>query len=77
VSVEQLQGGWRAKTATTWLHEAATLECSGGEATRWQNGRDGVAESASGSIEAGHGSGTCQRREERRLTSGPGQNLKF
>jgi hypothetical protein len=31
----------------------------------------------SGGIEAECGSGTPQRREERRVMSGPGQNLKF
>jgi hypothetical protein len=30
-----------------------------------------------GGVEAWHDSGTRQRREERRLTSGPDQNLKF
>jgi hypothetical protein len=55
-SAAPLRGGWRAKTATTWLDRATTLECSGGEVTGWQDGRDGMAASALGGIEAGRGS---------------------
>jgi hypothetical protein len=44
-SAARLQGGWRAKTATTWLDRATALECSGGEVTGRQNSRDGVAAS--------------------------------
>jgi hypothetical protein len=76
-STARLQGGWRAKMTMTWLDGAATLKCSGGEATERQNSRDGAAASVSSGVEAERGSGTHQRREERRLTSGPGRNLKF
>jgi hypothetical protein len=48
-SAARLLGGWRAKTATTWLDGAAALECSGGEATGRQ---DGVAASKQGATAA-------------------------
>jgi hypothetical protein len=73
----RLRGGWRAKTATTWLDGAAALQCSGGEATARQDGRDSAVASLSGGAEAGRGSGMRQRREERRLTSGPGVLFKI
>jgi hypothetical protein len=46
----RLRGGWRAKTTTTWLDGAAALECSGGEATGRQDGRDGMAASVLGGV---------------------------
>jgi hypothetical protein len=44
-----------------------------------QDDRDGAIASVSGDVgdEAGRGSGTRQRREERRLTSGPGVLFKI
>jgi hypothetical protein len=76
-SAARLRGGWHAKTATTWLDGAARLKCLGGEATGRQDGRDGVVALASGGIEAGRDSDTRQRREEKRLTSGPGVLFKI
>jgi hypothetical protein len=76
-SMVLLRDGWRAKMTTTWLDGAATLKCSGGEWTGQQDDRDGAAALASGGMKAGHGSGTHQRREERRLTSGPGVLFKI
>jgi hypothetical protein len=62
---------------STWLDGAAALECSGGEVTGRQDDRDGAAASTSGGVKAWRGSGTHQRREERRLTSGPGVLFKI
>jgi hypothetical protein len=73
----RLRNGWRAKTTTTWLDGAATLECSGGEATGRQDNRDGMAASMLSDVEVGHDSSTRQRREERRLMSGPGVLFKI
>jgi hypothetical protein len=58
--------------ATTWLDWAAALECLGGEVTGRQDGRDSMAASASSGVETRRCSSVRQRREERKLTSGPG-----
>jgi hypothetical protein len=71
------QGGWRTKTTTNWLDRAAALECSGGVATGRQDSRDNATTLVLDSTEVGHGSSMRQRREERRLTIGPGVLFKI